>query len=89
MDIDREIFCSVSYLIRMNLYGSAARLCDESLRRVSDQRQLNILKAYCFSKTGKAPEAIRILNGMISEKDLDLAIFMTLKIAYNNEKTVG
>jgi hypothetical protein len=52
MDIDREIFSSVAHLIRANLYGSAARLCDESLRRVSDQRQLNIIKAYCFAKAG-------------------------------------
>lgn len=52
MDLDKEVFCSVAHLIRLSLFGSAARLCDESLRRVSDQRQLNILKAYCFAKAG-------------------------------------
>ncbi|KAI6188453.1 Tetratricopeptide repeat protein 21B [Aphelenchoides besseyi] len=88
MDIDSEIFCMVNHYVRLNLYGSAARLCDESARRVDDQRQLNILKAYCFAKAGKSAEAIRLLNNYMNESDLDLAVFTALKIAYTNEKTV-
>ncbi|KAI6240106.1 Tetratricopeptide repeat protein 21B [Aphelenchoides fujianensis] len=88
MDIDNEIFSMINHYVRLNLYGSAARLCDESARRVDDQRQLNVLKAYCFAKAGKSPEAIRLLNNYLEESDLDLAVFAALKIAYSNEKTV-
>lgn len=102
MDVDKEIFCAVSHLIRLNLYGTAARFCDESSRRVTNLRELSIVKAYCLSKAGlwvyvaspisvlgKSPEAIRLLNDMKDEADLDLAVFTAFKISYSNEKSIG
>lgn len=52
MDIDPEVFCMTNYLIRSHLYGSAGRLCEDAAKRVQDQRQLHVLRAYCLLKTG-------------------------------------
>uniref|UniRef100_A0A1I7RZM2 Tetratricopeptide repeat protein 21B n=1 Tax=Bursaphelenchus xylophilus TaxID=6326 RepID=A0A1I7RZM2_BURXY len=78
----------INYYIRNNFFGSAATLCDDSLKRVKDQRQIQILKAYCLTKIGKVADAIRILNGLTDEPDLELAVYNALKIAYNSESVV-
>ncbi|CAD5217251.1 unnamed protein product [Bursaphelenchus okinawaensis] len=88
MDVDPEVFCMINYYIRNNYFGSAARLCDDSLKRVKDQRQIQILKAYCLAKIGKTADAIRILNALTDEPDLDLAVFNALRIAYSLETVV-
>uniref|UniRef100_A0AC35GPM9 Uncharacterized protein n=1 Tax=Panagrolaimus sp. PS1159 TaxID=55785 RepID=A0AC35GPM9_9BILA len=89
MESEETLITTIYYYIRESFYGTALISCEEGCKRYRENHEYICLKAYCLSKLGKSPEAIRLLLSARKDSPIPLAILVTLRIAYYHETNIN